>query len=99
MPTVPRNVSATNTSSTSISLSWEAPDPENGPILNYKVSWGPSESAPVSEVSVTETWYEYKSLSPYTEYGFQVAAVTEADLGPYSERLYVWTDIDRKFRY
>ncbi|KAG8183434.1 hypothetical protein JTE90_023190 [Oedothorax gibbosus] len=93
VPTVPRNLSVSNTSSTSILLSWEPPDPANGPILNYKVSWG-TIGAAMSEVIVTETQYEGKLLKPYTEYMFQVAARTKAGLGSSTGVLNVWTDID-----
>jgi len=37
-PTVPRNFISTDVTTSSISVSWEEPDPPNGVIINYIVS-------------------------------------------------------------
>ncbi|GFU32442.1 receptor-type tyrosine-protein phosphatase S, partial [Nephila pilipes] len=92
-PSVPTELVATNTTSRSILLSWKAPDPANGPSLEYVLSWGVRGSA-ISQVLVIGTEFLADSLIPHTEYAFQVAAKTSAGLGPNSKRLLVWTKID-----
>ncbi|PRD28996.1 UNVERIFIED_CONTAM: Receptor-type tyrosine-protein phosphatase delta [Trichonephila clavipes] len=93
IPSVPTDLVAINTTARSILLSWNAPDPANGPSLEYLISWGVRGSS-ISQVLVLGTEFLADTLVPHKEYSFQVAAKTSAGLGPKSKRLYVWTKID-----
>ncbi|GFR07141.1 receptor-type tyrosine-protein phosphatase delta, partial [Trichonephila clavata] len=93
IPSVPTDLVAINTTARSILLTWNAPDPANGPSLEYLMSWGVRGSS-ISQVLVLGTEFLADTLVPHTEYSFQVAAKTSAGLGPKSKRLYVWTKID-----
>ncbi|GFV39914.1 receptor-type tyrosine-protein phosphatase delta [Trichonephila clavipes] len=98
IPSVPTDLVAINTTARSILLSWNAPDPANGPSLEYLMSWGVRGSS-ISQVLVLGTEFLADTLVPHKEYSFQVAAKTSAGLGPKSKRLYVWTKIDDGDRF
>ncbi len=69
-PTVPANLSAAATGTTSIELTWAASaDPETG-VAGYKVFRGG-----VEVTTVTQTSYQDAGLSPATTYSYRVRAV------------------------
>ena len=90
-PAAPREVTATNLSSTEISVTWQQPDPANGIIQQYIVTYYPSGSpsdnttVPTSNTSIT-----IGGLSAFTNYSVFVVAVTVAP-GPASTTVTVMT--------
>ena len=88
-PAAPREVSATNLSSTEISVTWQQPDPANGMIQQYIVTYYPSGS-PSDNVSTSNTSITIGGLSAFTNYSVFVVAVTVAP-GPASTTVTVTT--------
>ncbi|GBL94852.1 Receptor-type tyrosine-protein phosphatase eta [Araneus ventricosus] len=93
IPSVPTNLTALNTTENSILVSWNAPEPANGPSLEYVVSWGDTGATSIQVSVKNETEYLADGLKPYTEYVFQVAASTSAGFGPYTKKILVRTQI------
>ncbi|XP_035218180.1 receptor-type tyrosine-protein phosphatase delta-like [Stegodyphus dumicola] len=94
-PTAPINLTATEVTAKSITLSWQEPEPMNGPLLAYFIRWGLQNDSYVKYGKVKEKTYMASQLNPFTEYTFQVAAETEAGLGQWSSEVNVRTKVDR----
>ena len=95
-PSAPLNVTAVNTSSTSILVEWEPPEILNGIVRTYFVTFYPSDNVPSSNnVSVNGTTLsaDIVDLFVYTSYTVFVVAVTTQQ-GDESERVDVLTDED-----
>jgi len=73
-PSAPKNLTATETTSTSITITWQAPESE---IAEYQVSYGVPDTdmttSPTQKTTFTAT-----ELKPNTSYNFQVAAKNSA---------------------
>ncbi|XP_044179417.1 receptor-type tyrosine-protein phosphatase S-like isoform X10 [Acropora millepora] len=83
----PRNVRALAISSSSISLFWMPPEPEeqNGPITGYNIFVkGDSESTKHFKVTAGMMAYNATGLRPYTNYTFQMQALNVMGVGPNS---------------
>ena len=85
---VPQNLSHFNASSSSFTLTWNAPpfEEQNGDIIGYTVqvtlhNSGPDEH---SYVTVTVLSFTATSLTHNTRYHASVAAMTRVGTGPYS---------------
>ena len=90
-PAAPREVNATNLSSTEISVTWLQPDPTNGVIQQYIVTYYPSGSPGDNTTnSTSDTSITIGGLSAFTEYSVFVVAVTVAP-GPPSTAVNVTT--------
>jgi len=90
-PAAPREVNATNLSSTEISVTWLQPDPTNGVIQQYIVTYYPSGSPGDNTTnSTSDTSITIGGLSAFTEYSVFVVAVTVAP-GPASTAVNVTT--------
>lgn len=91
-----QGLSGVNSSSTSLSISWQAPPPDdqNGVIRGYNVSYGLTTQSPSDYInlSISETEIELTSLEKFTEYTVIVNAFTIA-AGPV-ENVTVQTDSD-----
>ena len=101
----PSNVTAKNTSSTSILVKWdEVPkDKRHGIIQSYTVIWkrvpGVHEPMVEYEPMVQDTptlQFELTNLVKYTEYSIQVLAATRIGKGPASTAIVTRTDEDSK---
>lgn len=96
----PPNVTAFNTSSTSINVTWQPipSDHVNGILLKYHIKYWRRDKTNdnVSMVTVgSSTLYaELKGLGKYKEYFVQVAGSTVAGLGNFSESVFVRTEQD-----
>jgi hypothetical protein len=78
---VPRNLAAANVTSFSITVSWLEPAVTNGTITGYVVNVT-SDSEVVSINAMTaETCYMVSLLTPFTNYTFRIAAMTNAGTG------------------
>ena len=86
----PTNVRRTGITSTSITVRWRTiPCIErNGDISGYIVRYG-SQTQSVSGSSVIET--TISNLTPSTTYNIEVAAVNDADTGPFSNSISIMT--------
>ena len=86
----PTNVRMTGVTSTSITVRWQKIlcIKRNGDITGYIVRYG-SETQSVSGGSVTET--TISNLTPSTTYNIEVAAVNDADTGPFSSSISIMT--------
>ena len=103
----PLNVTAHNTSSTSIFVTWSPPPSDNIPgiLLGYEVSYTPSEpeishnSSTIRRVMLCScnTSIELTNLTVYEPYNITVAAFTSAGIGNESEIRQIWTDEEGLF--
>ena len=86
----PTDVSASVINSTAITVQWEMIPciEQNGDITGYIVRYG-SQTQSVSGGSVTET--TISNLTPSTTYNVRVAAVNDADTGPFSSNVSIIT--------
>ena len=95
----PSNVTAKNTSSTSILVEWdEVPkDKRHGIIQSYAVIWKrvPGVYEPMVE-DTPKLQFELTNLVKYTEYSIQVLAATRIGKGPASTAIVTRTDEDSK---
>ena len=106
MPTVPsgppQNVTAIATSTTSISVSWEAPllNETNGIIRAYRIRYFIQRDRSIMDRFMeNETNFlpnatfvmEFYDLEEGIEYGFELLAVTIGD-GPYSHTVFATTE-------
>lgn len=89
----PVNPAASETSTT-ITLTWEAPEVENqnGIITGYVVIVTVMETGESFQRSSTTNSLTVVSLRPYTTYVCAIAAETSAGVGPFSITIIVQTD-------
>ena len=93
-PSAPtQNVSVDNTTSVSITISWEPPadEQQNGIIINYVVRVA-VEGGTATYFNSTTTYIVITSLRPYTTYEYSIAAETSAGMGPFSSINTIRTD-------
>ncbi|XP_059840009.1 receptor-type tyrosine-protein phosphatase F-like isoform X4 [Hypanus sabinus] len=85
LPKPPTMASVTETTATSVTLTWESGNMEMIPF--YVIQYKPKSSAgPFQEVDgVATTRYSIGGLSPYSEYEFRIIAVNNIGRGPPSE--------------
>ncbi|XP_059503995.1 protein tyrosine phosphatase receptor type Fa isoform X12 [Stegostoma tigrinum] len=85
LPKPPTMMSVTETTATSVTLTWESGNMELIPyyVIQYKPK---SSDGPFQEVDgVATTRYSIGGLSPYSEYEFRIIAVNNIGRGPPSE--------------
>ena len=99
----PSNVTAKNTSSTSILVQWnEVPeDKRHGRIQEYTVVWKMAQAQDADppetrNVDAPMQQFELTSLDKYTEYSIRVLAATKIGKGPESNPVVTRTDEDSK---
>ena len=84
----PQNLSYLNVTSSSFTLTWNAPpfEEQNGDIVGYMVQVTLHNSRPDerSHVTVTALSFTVTSLTQNTRYNASVAAMTRVGTGPYS---------------
>jgi hypothetical protein len=97
VPGVPVNLSAPTINSDSITVSWLQPEITNGLIIHYLVDVTDGSQLIRETMMSMETEFTATSLSPFTNYTFEVAAVTSAGAGM-SAVLTVTTDQAGKIR-
>ncbi|XP_032884716.1 receptor-type tyrosine-protein phosphatase F isoform X8 [Amblyraja radiata] len=85
LPKPPTMTSVTETTATSVTLTWESGNMEMIPF--YVIQYKPKSSdGPFQEIDgVATTRYSIGGLSPYSEYEFQIIAVNNIGRGPPSE--------------
>ncbi|XP_051866593.1 receptor-type tyrosine-protein phosphatase F-like [Pristis pectinata] len=85
LPKPPTMASVTETTATSVTLTWESGNMEMIPF--YVIQYKPKSSdGPFQEVDgVATTRYSIGGLSPYSEYEFRIIAVNNIGRGPPSE--------------
>lgn len=86
VPSPPRNLAASDVTSTSAVLTWDIPEADGGsPITNYVVEKCTTFSnrwVRATKANVTETRVTLSDLVDGTSYEFRVAAENEAGQGP-----------------
>lgn len=94
----PRNITAFNTSSTSINVTWQPipNDHVNGILLGYRVLYK-KENSPMDvfqNITVNSTYLdaEITSLEVYTEYELRITGFTIIGDGNVSESVFCFTD-------
>ena len=96
-PSAPLNVTAFNTSSSSVRVTWERPETPNGIITNYVISYYPTDVGANSSMSTStgnnSEVTDLTELDIYTSYTITVAAVTITEGNP-STSVSVFTDED-----
>ncbi len=87
-PAAPRNVRATPTGPSAVTVSWLEPFDNGGrPVTGYRIRFRSSLSAWVvieANTGSAAKTYRHGGLSPNTTYFYQVAAVNDAGIGPWS---------------
>ncbi|NXH15845.1 PTPRD phosphatase, partial [Bucco capensis] len=85
LPKPPGTPVVTESTATSITLTWDSGNPE--PVSYYIIQHKPKNSEePYKEIDgVATTRYSVAGLSPYSEYEFRVVAVNNIGRGPHSE--------------
>ncbi|XP_055488592.1 receptor-type tyrosine-protein phosphatase S-like isoform X17 [Leucoraja erinacea] len=85
LPKPPGTPFVTETTATSVTLTWDSGNPE--PVAHYIVQHKPKHSeGPFEEIDgVATTRYSVGGLSPYSDYEFRVIAVNNIGQGPPSE--------------
>ena len=93
-PTRPQHVNVSTINSTSLYVTWQRPQEENGIILHYVIYYRGVKSD--TEFSIVATASErrkvIKNLKPYTNYSVQVVANTSFGYGNKSKEQVVSTD-------
>ncbi|GFQ99834.1 phosphatidylinositol phosphatase PTPRQ [Trichonephila clavata] len=92
IPAIVRNVKLQDKTAWSIHLTWQPPDPTNGPLKNYEIKWGNNGTLTTSSLTKTAS-FKADNLIPYTEYTFQISASTEKGFGLPSEPLTTRTSV------
>lgn len=95
----PGNVTAVNTSSTVIRVTWSPPKKSSirGVLIGYEITFTPaSKNASASQrvMLCTNTSYYLEKLSKYTLYNITLAAFTKVGIGNESKIEQAWTDED-----
>ncbi|XP_055077017.1 receptor-type tyrosine-protein phosphatase S-like [Periophthalmus magnuspinnatus] len=81
LPQPPTGLTVTETTATSVTLSWDSGNPD--PILYYVIQYKARGSEGFQEVEgVASTRYSIGGLSPFSEYDFRVMAVNSVGRGP-----------------
>ena len=100
----PGNVTAFNTSSTTITVTWSKPRGKSvqGVLLGYEITFTPAwKNASASRrvmLCRRNTTFLLERLLKYTLYNITVAAFTKVGIGKESEIEQTWTDEDSKCR-
>ena len=98
-PSMPINVTAISINSTSILIMWEQPDPPNGIIHYYRVTYTSAEPGAMSNTTNTtdnSTSVIINNLEPFTVYTVSVVGVT-VDEGPPSNVVMIMTNESGKY--
>ena len=101
----PTNVTAYDTSSTSINITWQPipSDHVNGILLDYNVIYRridkPNDNISMVTVNSPVLHTELSGLGKYKQYSIQVAGRTAAGLGNFSEPVFVRTEQDGSFYF
>ena len=92
----PLDADATPINSTSVTISWNPPAPENqnGVITGYVINLTIVSSGDVFQYSSSRDNITIGSLHPFTTYDFTVAAQTSVGTGPYTTNSTVMTPED-----
>ena len=92
----PQNITATDISSRSATLTWSPPLPEdqNGNITAFFINASVVGSDEMFQLVSESTILEIETLTPFTTYSFLIAASTSVGLGPFSTVLTVQTPED-----
>ena len=94
-PSAPRNVTATNVTRGSITITWLLPDPTNGIIESYAIEITPVDNShmipPKDGLSANVSEYNITGLMEYVNYSIVVFAFTDKGRGVESEAIVVQT--------
>ncbi|TRY85255.1 hypothetical protein DNTS_003558 [Danionella cerebrum] len=87
LPKPPASLIVTETTATSVTLTWDSgnPEPVSYYIIQYRAKTSDSNFQEVDGVATTR--YSIGGLSPYSEYEFRVMAVNNIGRGPPSEQV------------
>ncbi|XP_029355876.1 protein tyrosine phosphatase receptor type Fa [Echeneis naucrates] len=82
LPKPPASLTVTETTATSVTLTWDSGNPE--PVLYYIIHYRPklSDNGFQEVDGVATTRYSIGGLSPFSEYAFRVMAVNNVGRGP-----------------
>ena len=80
-------------------IRWQEPASErqNGIITSYIIRVISTETGVAIQYSTNRTLFSVSSLKPFTTYTYEVAAMTVAGLGPFSNPITFLTDQTGKF--
>lgn len=97
----PRSVTAVNSSSTSILVTWEPPREEvifgilRAFEIRYYITSQPENISSLNNIPATQRMFNITELLEFTNYSVEVSAVTIGN-GPFSDPVTVITDEDSK---
>ena len=94
----PTNITVLHTNSTSFTLSWLPPPPEdhNGDIIEYQVTITRLSTLVSTTLITNATQLVVARLVPYNGYEVTMAAFTSEGSGPHTEPLFLQTEQDGK---
>ncbi|BFZ10956.1 hypothetical protein BsWGS_13995 [Bradybaena similaris] len=96
LPLKPRITHISNHKATSFYVNWEPPREINGKLIKYELQWinnGDIKSRYIAGHLIDTMTAFISDLTPYTEYKVQVAAVTNAGTGEFSDQFPALTDV------
>lgn len=94
----PRDLNVTSITSSSITLAWASPPPEdrNGAVVSYTVNIQTVAGDATMQHQSTDTEFTITSLDAHTSYAVSVAAQTSIGTGPFTSEVQVTTMEDGK---
>ena len=91
VPHPPQNIKASAINSTTVVVTWDPPSITNGILRYYTVVYGSSNDMEMMEVNSSDVTVLVSGLDPFTNYTFNVFAVTVSPSKP-SDNVTVVTD-------
>ncbi|XP_062927138.1 neogenin-like isoform X4 [Mobula hypostoma] len=91
VPGPAQNLFAQANSPTSITVTWQEPLSENGPIVNYKLYYMEKGAGSEQDVDVGSLSYTINGLKKFTEYSFRVVAYNKHGPGVSTEEIVATT--------
>ncbi|XP_051898421.1 neogenin 1a isoform X4 [Pristis pectinata] len=91
VPGPAQNLIAQANSPTSITVTWQEPQSENGPIVNYKLYYMEKGAGSEQDVDVGSLSYTMNGLKKFTEYSFRVVAYNKHGPGVSTEEVVATT--------
>ncbi|XP_032870989.1 neogenin isoform X4 [Amblyraja radiata] len=91
VPGAAQNLVAQANSATSITVTWQEPHSDNGPINNYKLYYMENGAGSEQDVDVGALWYTMNGLKKFTEYSFRVVAYNKHGPGVSTEEVVATT--------
>ena len=81
VPSEPMDLEVQATQPRTLTVTWSAPMPPNGPIILYIILYSAMNFTITKRANTSSTYHELTDLGPFTNYSVTVQACTEAGCG------------------